>query len=228
MDSRRPYFVVLQQQSPGHRHSSRRHAFIGALRDATLRSECVKCGLLPDTQGNANRNRPADLHVASSDAIEGAVTDWVVEAFDVTVVLSFTEMRERSVLLLASARTAGHAATLAESRKISAFVNREADIQEFLRKNDAAQCEHSFQSRSFALHFFGAYRVGVTAILHQLSRKCSEHTSMTMGPCTRLAFQYFNVALQTASARMLRSRKAYVSCLSVRQLRDQRAIGRER
>jgi hypothetical protein len=35
---------------------------------------------------------------------------------------------ERSPLLLGFARVAGHAATLAESRKTSAFLNREADV----------------------------------------------------------------------------------------------------
>jgi hypothetical protein len=113
--------------------------------------------------------------------------------------------------LFASARAAGHAATLAESRKTSAFLNREADIHEFLRTNDDEPWERSFQFRPFAVDVFGAYGDGAIAILQRLARKRSEHTSMTAGACKRLAFQSLSVALQTANARMLRSRKAFVA-----------------
>jgi hypothetical protein len=109
-----------------------------------------------------------------------------------------------------SARAAGHAATLAESRKTSAFLNREADIQELLRMNDDAPWERGFQFHPFGVDVFGAY-----GILQQLARKRSEHTSMTVGACKRLAFQSVSVALQTANSRMLRSRKALVSSLSL-------------
>jgi hypothetical protein len=101
--------------------------------------------------GRPNQDRPGDLYVASPDACEGAGTDWVAAAFDVTVVSCFTETRERSSLLLSSARAAGHATTLAESRKTSAFLNREADIHELLRMNDDAQWERSFQFRPFGV-----------------------------------------------------------------------------
>jgi hypothetical protein len=47
-------------------------------------------------------------------------------------------------LLSASARVAGHAATLAESRKTSTFLNREVDLKELLRMNDDAPWERSF------------------------------------------------------------------------------------
>jgi hypothetical protein len=79
-----------------------------------MRSEREKCGLFPDTRGRPNHDRPADLYVASPDAREGAGTAWVAAAFNVTVVSCFTETRERSPVLHASARAAGHAATLAE------------------------------------------------------------------------------------------------------------------
>jgi hypothetical protein len=136
-------------------------------------------------------------------------------AFDVTVVPRFTETRERSPLLLASARAAGHGATLAESRKTSAFLNREADIHELLRMNDDAPWERSFQFRPFAVGVFGAYGDGATVILQQLARKRSEHTTMTMGARKRLAFQSLSVALQTANAQMLRSRKALAAHISL-------------
>jgi hypothetical protein len=103
--------------SRGHVHGSLMHALSGVLRDANLRSECEKCGLFPDTKGRPNHDRPADLYLASPDACEGAGTDWVAAAFEVTVVSYITETREHSPLLLASARAAGHAATLAESVK---------------------------------------------------------------------------------------------------------------
>jgi hypothetical protein len=151
-------------------------------------------------------------------ASHSSIDPWVAAAFDVTVVSCFTETRERSPLLLASARAAGHAATLAESRKTSAFLNREADIHELLRMNGDAPWERSFQFRPFAVDVFGAYGDGATAILQQLARKRSEHTSMTVGACKRLAFQSLNAALQTANARMLRSRKALVAPLSLPQL----------
>jgi hypothetical protein len=218
MDSRGDHALSFCSSGPasrGHRHGSLMHALSGALRDANLRSEHEKCGLFPDTHGRPNHDRPADLYVASPDACEGAGTDWVVAAFDVTVLSCFTETRERSPLLLASARAAGHAATLAESRKTSAFLNREADIHELLRMNDEAPWERSFQFRPFAVDVFGAYGDGATAILQQLARKRSEHTSMTVGVCKWLAFQSLSVALQTANARMLRSRKALVAPLSL-------------
>jgi hypothetical protein len=76
------------------------------LRDANLRSERGKGGLLPDTQGRPTHDRPADLYFASPDVCEGDGTDWVAAAFDVTVVSSYTETRERSPLLTASAKAA--------------------------------------------------------------------------------------------------------------------------
>jgi hypothetical protein len=74
------------------------------------------------------------------------------------------------------------------------------------------------QFRPFAVDVFRAFGDGATAILQQLARKRSEHTSMTVGACKRLAFQSLSVALQTANARMLRSRKAIVAPLSLPQL----------
>jgi hypothetical protein len=130
----------------------------------------------------------------------------VAAAFDVTVVSCYTETRESSTLLTASSRAAGHAATLAESRKTSAFLNREADIQKLLRMNDDAQWERNFLFRPFGVDVFGAYGGGATAILQQLARKRSEHTSMIVGARKRLAFQSLGDALQTANSRMLRSR----------------------
>jgi hypothetical protein len=132
------------------------HALNGTLRDANLRSEREKGGLLPDTQGRPNHDRPADLYVSSPDACEGDEIDWVAAAFDVTAVSCYTETRERSPLLTASARAAGHAATLAVSRKTSAFLNRKADIQELLRMKDVAPWERSFQFRPFGVDVFGA------------------------------------------------------------------------
>jgi hypothetical protein len=139
----------------------------------------------------------------------------VAAAFDVTVVSCFTETRARSPLLLVSARAAGHAATLAESSKTSAFLNRAADIQELLRMNDDAPWERIFHFRPSAVDVFGAYGAGATAILQQLARKRSEHTSMTMRARKRLAYQSLDVTLQTANARMLRTRKALASRLSL-------------
>jgi hypothetical protein len=111
-----------------------------------------------------NNDWPADLYVASPDASEGAGTDWVAVAFDVSVVSCLTEMRGGSPILLASARAAGHAATLTGSRNISAFLNREAGKHELLRMNDGAPWEHSFQFRPFAVDVFVAYGAGATAI----------------------------------------------------------------
>jgi hypothetical protein len=91
--------------------------------------------------------------------------------------------------------------------------NRAADIHELLRMNDDAPWERSFQFRPFAVDVFGAYGDGATAILQQLARKRSEHTSMTKVVCKRLAFQSLSVALQIASARMLRSKKDIVAPL---------------
>jgi hypothetical protein len=136
MDFRGDHALSFCNRGPvsrGPRHSSLIHALSGTLRDANLHSEREKGGLLPDTQGGLTTTRPADLYVASPDACEGDGTDWVAAAFDVTVVSCYTETRERSPLLTASTKAAGHAATLAQSRKISAFLNREADIQELLR-----------------------------------------------------------------------------------------------
>jgi hypothetical protein len=87
-----------------------------------------KCELLPDTRRRPKHDRPADLYVASPDACQGAGTDWVAAPRDVTVALCLTETPKRSPVLLASALAAGHAASLAASRKIPAFLNREADI----------------------------------------------------------------------------------------------------
>jgi hypothetical protein len=81
--------------------------------------------------------------------------------------------------------------------------------------NDDAPWERSFQFCPFAIDVFDADGDGATAILQQLARKRSEHTSMTMGACKRLSFQSLSVALQTANARMLPSRKALVAPLSL-------------
>jgi hypothetical protein len=104
------------------------NALSGTLRDENLRSVREKCGLFADTQGRPNHDRPADLHVASTDTCEGAGTDYGAAAFAITVVSCFTEAQELSPLVLASARAAGHAATITESRMTSAFLRREADI----------------------------------------------------------------------------------------------------
>jgi hypothetical protein len=81
--------------------------------------------------------------------------------------------------------------------------------------NDDGPRERRVQPRTFAVDVFGANVVGVTAKFQQLARKRSEHTSKTVGACKRLAFQSLSVALQTANARMLRSRKALVSSPSL-------------
>jgi hypothetical protein len=94
-----------------------------------------------------------------------------------------------------SARAAGHAATLAESRNTSAFLSREVDIQELLRTNDDSPWERIFQFRPFGVDVFGAYGGGATAILQQLTRNRSGQTSLTVGACGRLAFQSLRVAL---------------------------------
>jgi hypothetical protein len=78
----------------------------------------------------------------------------VAGAFDVTVASYVTETRERILLKVVTARAAGHAATLAESRKISAVLNREADRQELLRMNDDEPCERSFHCHPFAVDIF--------------------------------------------------------------------------
>jgi hypothetical protein len=72
--------------SHSHRRGSLMHALSGSLRDANLRSEREKCEHFPDTQGRPNHDRPVDLYVASPDACEGAGTDWVAAALDVTVI----------------------------------------------------------------------------------------------------------------------------------------------
>jgi hypothetical protein len=98
------------------------------------------------------------------------------------------------------------------------FSTERRTLHELLRMNDDAPWERSFQFRPFAVYVFGAYGDGVTAILHQLARKRSEHASMTVGACKRLAFQSLSVALQTANARMLRPRKGLVAPLFLPQL----------
>jgi hypothetical protein len=95
-------------------------ALRGALRDANLRSEREQCEFLPDVQGRPNRDRSAEGYIASPDAREGAGTEMAAAASGVTNTTCFTETRERRPLLLESAGAAGHAVTLAESRKTSA------------------------------------------------------------------------------------------------------------
>jgi hypothetical protein len=112
-------------------------------------------------------------------------------------------------------RTAGHAATLSESRKTSAFLNREANIHELLRMNNVAPWERNFQFRPFAVDVFGVYEDGAAAILQQVARRRSMHTSMTVCACKWLPCQSLSVALQTAKARILRSKKALVAPLSL-------------
>jgi hypothetical protein len=119
----------------------------------------------------------------------------VAAAFDVTVVSCFTETRERSSLLLASVRPTGNADTLAKRRQTSAFLNREAGIQELLRLTDDAPWERRFLFRPL-LDVFGANGTGTTAVLQQLARKCSDHTCTTMRACKPPAFQSLSVALE--------------------------------
>jgi hypothetical protein len=64
----------------------------------------------------------------------------VASAFGLAVVACCTETQR----LLESARAAGHEATLAGSRRTSAFLNREADIEEF-RMIDDEPWGRSFQ-----------------------------------------------------------------------------------
>jgi hypothetical protein len=166
VDSRGDHALSFCNSGPvsrGHRHGSLMLALSGTLRYANLRSEREKGGLLPDTQGRPNHDRPADLCVASPDACEGDGTDWVAAAFDVTVVSCYRETRERSPLLTASARAAGHATTLAESRKTSALLNREAGIQELLRMNDGqawlfSDTSENPEKRYFRVHLEGPDR----------------------------------------------------------------------
>jgi hypothetical protein len=80
------------------------HAVTGAVRDENLRSERVKCGLLPDTQGTPYHDRPADPYGASPDAWEGAGADWLAAV--IGLVSCCTKTRVRSPLLVASARMA--------------------------------------------------------------------------------------------------------------------------
>jgi hypothetical protein len=156
-------------------------------------------------------HQPADHYFVSPDVREGVGTDWVAAAFDVTVLLCFTETRERRPLLFTSARAGGgHAVTIAGRRKTSAFLNREAGIQELLWINGDDPWKRSFQFRPFAVDIVGADGVWVIAILQQLVRKRSEHASESVDKCKRLAFQSLSVTLQTANARMLRSRGALV------------------
>jgi hypothetical protein len=138
-------------------HSSLMHAVSGAVRDENLRSERVKCGLLPDTQGTPYHNRPADLYGASPDAWEGAGAYWLA------AVIGVVSTRERSLLLLVSARVA--------------FMD------------DDEPWERSFQFCPFAVDIFGVYGVDATAILQQLARNRGEHTSTSVGACRWLAFQ---------------------------------------
>jgi hypothetical protein len=101
MDSRGDHALSLCNSGPssrGHRCGSLMHALSGTLRDANSCSEREKGGLLPDTQGRPNHDRPADLYVATPDVFEGDGTDWVAAVFDVTVVSCYTETRERSPL----------------------------------------------------------------------------------------------------------------------------------
>jgi hypothetical protein len=81
--------------------------------------------------------------------------------------------------------------------------------------HDGEPWECSFLFCPFAVDVFGAYGDGATAVLRHLARKRSEHTSMTVGAWKRLAFPSLSVALQTANAPMLRSRKALVAPLSI-------------
>jgi hypothetical protein len=164
-------------------------------------AERENCGLLPDSQRRSNHDRLSNPCVASPDTTDGPGTDWVAAAFDVTDVSCFRETRERSPLLLAPAREAGHATTLAESRKASAFLNGEADIHELRRMNVDAPWARGFEFRTFAVDVFGTYGAGATTIIQHLARKRGEHTSMAVSTFTRLSFQPLSVAPQTANAR---------------------------
>jgi hypothetical protein len=112
MDSRGDHDLSSCSSGPvfrSHRHGSLIHALSGALRDANLRSEREKCGLFPYMEGRPNHDRPAGLYVATSDACEGAGTDWLTAAFDVTVVSCFTETRESALARVrAGGRTCGY------------------------------------------------------------------------------------------------------------------------
>jgi hypothetical protein len=135
----------------------------------------------------------------------------VVAAFDVTVVPFFTGTHEHCPLLLASARAAGHAATVGSGESQDIRLSQPRGRRKLLRMNDDEPWECSFQVHPCAVDIFGAYGVGATAILRQLARKRSEHTFKTLGACIRLVFQSLSVALQNANARNLRCMKAFVS-----------------
>jgi hypothetical protein len=111
MNSRGDHALSFCSSGPvsrGHRHGSLMLALSGSPRDTNLRSEREKCGLFPDTQGRSNHDRPADLYVASPDACEGAGTDWVAAAFDVTVVSCFTAFILSNSCMSASRLRGGH------------------------------------------------------------------------------------------------------------------------
>jgi hypothetical protein len=183
-------------------------------------AERENCGLFPDTQKRPNHDRLSNPCVSSPDTSDGPGTDWVAAAFDVTDVSCFTETRERSPLFLAPARAAGHATTLAESRKTSAFLNREADIRELRRMNDDAPWERIFEFRTFAVDVFGTYGAGTSAILQQLARKSGDHTSMAVRTFKRLSFKPLSVAPQTANARSCDRGKLYSPPSSNTTIRD--------
>jgi hypothetical protein len=71
----------------------------------------------------------------------------VAAAFDVTVVPCFTETREHCPLLLASARAAGHAATVGSGESQDIRLSQPRGKRKLLRMDDDEPWECSFQVR---------------------------------------------------------------------------------
>ena len=180
------------------RHNQvRDHVHDPVAKNAQLPARIEPEGLVPDTHGRANHDRPADVYVDSALACSTLGADKTALAIDVTVVSADTTP-------LASAVRS--AATRAEDKKRREWTQRVADVNAALKDEQRPAWTPSFEFRGFGLDVYGALGEEAQSILQQFAERRASCQALSVGLCKRIAIQGISVTLHSGNARMIRSR----------------------
>ena len=167
------------------------------VKDAQLPARIEPEGLIPDTHGRTNHDRPADVFVDTALACTTPGADKTSLAIDVTVVTA-------DAAPLASAGRS--AATRAEDKKRREWAERVADVNAALKDEGRSAWIPSFEFRGFGMDVFGALGDEAQAILQMFAERRASRQTLSVGLCKRIAIQGISITVHSANARMIRSR----------------------
>ena len=180
------------------RHNDvRDHVHDPIAKDAQLPARLEPEGLVPDTHGRANHDRPADVLVDSALTCSTPGADKSALAVDVTVMAADTAP------LAAAGRSA---ATRAEDRKRREWEERVADVNTALKEEGRSAWTPSFEVRGFGLDTYGALGKEAQAILQLFAERRASRQTLSVGLCKRISTQGISVTVHSANARMIWSR----------------------